>query len=274
MTLPKSRRKTHRSRVSEMLANDDTVWLSGASAVGRVVVHSTISRQCGAGVNGRELDSSWRLQQLSHDIRHEIATISLLASLLHSAPDVGPDSRQRARQILGEARWLEQLQRAYEQTLSDPEDSLSADVKAIRLDLFADEVVNAVMMSASTELRYRCQETWARVDKLAFWRVLRNMISNAVRAAGPHGQVDVSVETTAGKSSVRVEDDGPGFGASPPGLGAYGLDIVQQFAIGWGGELEIGQSRLGGCSVRLQLPAAAPPPSSTTPGDDDASPGL
>ncbi|HEU4421104.1 MAG TPA: hypothetical protein VFR67_01030, partial [Pilimelia sp.] len=40
-------------------------------------------------------------RQISHDIYHELSTIMLLASLLGSAPELDPGSRERARQILG-----------------------------------------------------------------------------------------------------------------------------------------------------------------------------
>jgi signal transduction histidine kinase len=207
-------------------------------------------------------------------MRHEIATIQLLASVLHSAPDVGPESRQRAGQILHETRWLEQLQRAYEGTLSDVDAAPGGDLDVIRLDVCAREVVTAAQLTTTTEIRYECQETWARVDRLAIWRALRNMISNAVRAAGPHGRIDVRVHRAAGRSVVQVDDDGPGFGAGTPGLGAFGLDIVREFAVARGGELEIGSGRLGGCLVALRLPGAAPSRSAGTVGVGDAGPGL
>src|SRR4051812_28889067 len=35
-------------------------------------------------------------QQLSHDIRHELGTVMMLASLLAGSDDVGPNGRQRA----------------------------------------------------------------------------------------------------------------------------------------------------------------------------------
>ena len=267
-----SRRKPRGSPVTERLADEDTVWLGGGSATGRVMAHTVTARLRETDVRKdvHRGDASWRRRQLSHDIRHEIATITLLASLLRSAPDVGPDSRQRAGQILGEARWLEQLHRAYDETLSEPAVSVRADVEVIRLDEFAAEVVTAAKLSSSTEISYTCQDTWARVDGLAFWRALRNMVSNAVRAAGSTGRVDVRVDTVAGRCVVQVDDDGPGFGASAPGLGAYGLDIVQEFAAAWRGDLEIGPGSLGGCFVRLRLPAAVPPPATSIPGGGDA----
>jgi hypothetical protein len=55
-------------------------------------------------------------QQLSHDIQHELGTVMMLASLLASSDDVGPDGRRWASQLLDEARWLVELQNAYQET--------------------------------------------------------------------------------------------------------------------------------------------------------------
>lgn len=197
-------------------------------------------------------------RQISHDIHHELGTIKLLASLLSSASDVGPDSRERARQILGETRWLDQLHRAYEESIHPGDDSQLRTPEPIRLDQFAAEVVTAVQLSTFTRISFTASEVWAHVDRLAFWRALRNLVGNAVRAAGATGDVEVRVETADGWAYVQVDDDGPGFGEVPPGMASLGLGIVLDLAAASGGELEIRRGVLGGCCVQLRLPAASP----------------
>lgn len=202
-------------------------------------------------------DYVWlRRRQLSHDIRHELGTIMMLASLLSCAEDVGPDSRDRARQILGETRWLEQLQGAYEE-LQD-RGGMAGRPAAIRLDVLTGEVIAAMKLSTSTRITFAATETWAYAEPLGYWRALRNVIGNAVRAAGPQGTVDVRVSAETGWAVAQVDDDGPGFGEIPPGFGSLGLGIVQDMVAGWGGELEIRRGVLGGCCVRLRQPVAAP----------------
>lgn len=219
------------------------------------------------GSGGRAGDRArLRRRQLGHDIRHELATIMLLASLLDSAVDVGPESRRRAQQILDETRWLEQLHRAYEDTLCGLNEPVAPAAEPIRLDLFAAEVVSAIGLSTSTTIRFLAEETWAYADRLAFWRALRNVIGNAVRAAGPDGHVDVRIYQSAGWTVTQVDDDGPGFGAVPPGTDSLGLGIVREFAVAWGGQVEIRQGTPGGCRVRLRMRAAPPGGSSTAPG--------
>jgi signal transduction histidine kinase len=200
-----------------------------------------------------------RRRQIRHDIHHELGTIMMLASLLSCATDVGPESRQRARQIIGEARWLDQLHRAYEETVPDPDaPDVPATTEPIRLDLVGGEVVAAMKLCAATPITFACLETWAHADRLAAWRALRNVLGNAIRAAGTHGHVDVRIFAEDGWAVAQVDDDGPGFGSIPPGLGSLGLGIVQDLVTACGGELEISRRVLGGCGVRLRLPAAPP----------------
>lgn len=87
-------------------------------------------------------------------------------------------------------------------------------------------------------------------------RILCNVLRNAIRAAGPAGQVRVTVSPGAGEVQIEVEDDGPGFGALPVHNG-IGLRSVRRLVQQAGGRLEAGgPSRLGGAAVRIHLPAA------------------
>jgi signal transduction histidine kinase len=196
-------------------------------------------------------------RQISHDIDHEVGTIKLLASLLASSPDLDRTSRERARQILGETRWLQQLQRAYEDNAVNLHSGRGAR-EPVRLDLLADEVVSAMQLSTMVHISLTVEEVWAHVDRLAFWRAMRNLVGNAVRAAGPDGRVEVRVTVSGGWATLEVEDDGPGFGAVPAGTASLGLDIVMNLATTWAGQLEIRRGVLGGCSVRMRLLAVAP----------------
>ncbi|HET8657801.1 MAG TPA: ATP-binding protein [Micromonosporaceae bacterium] len=210
--------------------------------------------------NGARAAGPTRLRrQINHDIHHELGTIALLASLLSSADDIGPDSRQRARQIVDETHWLSQLFRAFEDSESEQAPAGPAAPVPTRLDVIAAEVVAAVGLSTSTRVRVEASEAWARVDRLAFWRALRNLVDNAVRAAGPPGDVKVGVATVGSWAVAHVDDSGPGFGAVPAGRASLGLGIAGDLAKASGGELAIGSSVLGGCRVLIRLPAAPLP---------------
>jgi signal transduction histidine kinase len=203
-------------------------------------------RPGGHGTDGGERDH----RQLRHDIHHELATIALLASLLTTAEDVGPSSRRRAAQLLDESRWLHDLVVAADDSPQRP----AAAGPPVRLDLVAADVVRAATLS--TTVRLDAEETWSPVESLAFWRVLTNLVGNAVRAAGRFGEVRVTVREVAAQAVVRVEDDGPGFGVGPAGLASLGLGIVLDLVDAMAGAFDIGGQNPGGCWVEVRLPAA------------------
>jgi len=179
----------------------------------------------------------------------------MLASLLSSSKDVGPESRLQASQILGETRWLDDLLRAYDGLASPHKDGRYA-TESIRLDLLAADVVTPIGMSCSTHISLDACEIYAQVDRLAFWRALRNVVCNALQAAGPAGTVAVRISSVDGFAVVDVDDDGPGFDATKPTATSLGLAIVEEFVSSCGGDLEIRRGSLGGCRARLRLPAA------------------
>jgi DNA-binding CsgD family transcriptional regulator len=79
-----------------------------------------------------------RRLRLQHDIRHEVATILLLASIIEKAADAGPATSRRVLQLLDETRWLEQLLRCLDEL---PEQPLLPVPSRVRLDVMAGEVV-------------------------------------------------------------------------------------------------------------------------------------
>jgi signal transduction histidine kinase len=124
------------------------------------------------------------------------------------------------------------------------------------VDVIAGTVVGALRLATTTRLVLLAEEAWANVESLALWRAVRNVVDNAVRAAGPHGIVQVRVTSADGWTVIQVDDDGPGFGAGPGGSGSLGLGIVRDFTAEYGGSLEIRRAELGGGCVRILLKAA------------------
>ena len=245
------------SIVLPIFTDEDMAFMVRSSSLaGRAVAPAVMPRNGSAGsgkvVGGVRAGNQTSLrEELSHDIRHELATIMMLASLLEAAPDVGPESRQRAHQLHGETRWLDQLQRAYDKAFAECDGQIGPTAEPIRLDLFAAEVVRTTRLSTSTTVGFVAEEAWAHADPLAFWRALRNVVGNAVRAAGSTGRIEVTIKHETEWVVAQVDDDGPGFGALPAGSGSLGLGILQRLVAAWGGYLEIGRGALGGCRVRL-----------------------
>ena len=139
----------------------------------------------------------------------------------------------------------------------------------VQVDSVARTVVHALDLAASTSLSFNSSVSWAYVDPLALWRTIRNLMDNAVRMAGPTGQVQVWVGSDAKWTVVRVDDDGPGFGPDPSGPPHLGLAMVLEFVAQSGGRLEIGTSPLGGAGVRMFVPTAPPAESAASIRADD-----
>ena len=110
-------------------------------------------------------------------------------------------------------------------------------------------------------------------DRDDLYEALGNLMENAAKWC--RGQVRVSGDCSPRQDGTRsltlvVEDDGPGFPSSDrervmqrgvradedtPGHG-LGLAMVQDMARVYGGEVELGDSALGGARVQLRLPGA------------------
>jgi signal transduction histidine kinase len=103
-------------------------------------------------------------------------------------------------------------------------------------------------------------------------RVIRNLVENARRHAGPEGAVTVSSTAVGGRLRVDVDDDGPGI---PPaerelvfgrfhrsdaardragGGTGLGLAIARAIVESHGGTIRAGESPAGGARVSFELP--------------------
>ena len=134
-----------------------------------------------SGAMTGQIEASRVRRQIGHDINHELATIRLLTLLLADAPELGPESRRRVALILGETRWLEQLYRAYESAV-DPQTDPAREARApISVDDVVAEVVDTMRQARMTRIGMATVPIDAHVDRLALWRVLRNIIDNATQ---------------------------------------------------------------------------------------------
>lgn len=194
--------------------------------------------------------SLWR-KRLRHDIRHELGTIVMLASAVAVSGDVGPGSRERIEQLLGETRWLDHLLRQLDE---DDDDQPLPAPERIRVDTLAAEVVSGLRLATPHRVTFTGVPVWAHVDSLALWRALRNVLDNASRVAVC--RVDVAITAEQGWIAIQVDDDGPGFGLGSGGLASLGLGIVHDLVSRYGGGLEIRHCELGGARVRILLPLA------------------
>ncbi|MFI5615179.1 sensor histidine kinase [Amycolatopsis sp. NPDC051903] len=93
-----------------------------------------------------------------------------------------------------------------------------------------------------------------RADGTILWRILANVLGNAVRAAGVGGSVRVEL-TANSPVTVSISDDGPGFGRIPPGTASLGLVTVARLAESCGAQTLVGPGDAGGTCVRIVFPS-------------------
>lgn len=92
-------------------------------------------------------------------------------------------------------------------------------------------------------------------DRGLLWRMVANLVDNAVRAAGPGGTVEVGV-AHGSEVIVEVLDDGPGPDSGPPGAASQGIGIVTELARRCGARLQIRSAESGGTRARLVFSGA------------------
>jgi signal transduction histidine kinase len=211
-----------------------------------------------------EVTEGLRLRTLVHDLRQPVLALDVLAELLSARDDLPDAAAEHVGQLAAQVRWITELLRGADDGTSEAASLPSAarpgggpgSSYQHRTDV--TEVARAAAASATATyqglLRVEGPEpAVVGADHTALRRALGNLIDNATRAAGPRGQVRVTVHRDPAAVRVSVDDDGPGFGRVQLG-NRLGLVMVAQVALQAGGTIEIGASELGGARVALVLP--------------------
>lgn len=188
------------------------------------------------------------LRGLLHDLGHGLATLSYLADGMRRDPTLSGEVRHRLGLMEQELTRLLDLVdlRAREPT-----------VEVFDVRELLEQLVALTGLSARSLLTLRPGEPVAlRADKTLLWRMVRNLVDNATRAAGDGGRVEIEVSTQDDSVIVEVVDDGPGFGHGPSGTAALGMGIVDDLARLCGATLRVRSGEHGGTRVRLVFPDA------------------
>jgi signal transduction histidine kinase len=107
-----------------------------------------------------------------------------------------------------------------------------------------------------------------RVNAELFDQAALNLVMNAAQAAGPNGEIHLSLRSDDGKAVLQVEDSGPGIDDKElgrifsPGYttktegSGIGLLSVRAFADSCRANLKVERSQLGGAAFSIEIPAA------------------
>jgi signal transduction histidine kinase len=183
------------------------------------------------------------VRALCHDLRQPLLAILLLAGC------EGGDVRHRLDGILDQAQWLSDM---VEGVIGGAADDPPVDVDVV------DLAARAVLRAQPTA---RCQigfvgpsRAVAVIAPVALSRAVSCVLDNAVRAAGPGGQVTVEVTGTDGEITILVIDDGPGLGHVKTN-NSLGLTITRALVSACGGAFELNPGAESGVVARISLPA-------------------
>ena len=183
------------------------------------------------------------VRALCHDLRQPLAAILLLAG------SQSGDVRHRMDGILDQAQWLSDM---VEGVIGGAADDLPVRVDVAELSY---RCVQRVQPTARCRIAFFGTDNASTVaTPVALGRAITCVLDNAVRAAGPGGQVTVDVTGTDDEITVRVIDDGPGLG-NVPSNNSLGLTITRALVSACGGAFELRPGTESGMVARIALPA-------------------
>lgn len=206
----------------------------------------------------------------SHELRSPLTAIRGQIEVLAREPDPGPVAVKRVEAAtLAE---LGRIERLVEEMLALAR--LDEGVGPARREVDAAAFLREAVAAAPGEATLGATVAGRiDLDPDLVGRVVRNLIENARRHAGPEGSVVVaSVAAADRRLRVDVDDDGPGIApaererifdrfhrsdaarARPAGGAGLGLAIARSIVDGHGGRIWAAASPLGGARVSFELP--------------------
>lgn len=219
------------------------------------------------------------LENIDHEIRTPITSIIGLTDLLNekqgaeslfpaAVPDLIKGSAQRLHEMLDNLIVVARLDSGQQ-----PFRSASIDVRTV-----ADTVIDEFKIRADRsgiDIRHCLGEEPVTVvgNREALHRLIRNLISNAMKFTPDGGQVTVAVRATGGAAQIGVQDQGIGMRPSATnrifaafhqesngldrdhdGLG-LGLTVVRRVADAFGGTIDVETDLGEGTTITVEFPS-------------------
>ena len=189
------------------------------------------------------------LRGLLHDLGHEMTTLSYLVEAVRGDVALPDDSSNRLELLSLE---MSRLLSIIRQGLHGVDGTASPE--PVRIRQMLAELARLAQLTYEADVRLLPgEQTSAFVNPVLLWRVLSNVVDNAARAAGPGGRVTLAAHQDV-KAVIEITDDGPGFGAGPPGAASLGLEVVNSLLESFGGSMAVESAPGEGTTVRVLLP--------------------
>jgi two-component system, OmpR family, sensor kinase len=214
------------------------------------------------------------LADAAHELRTPIAGVQAPAeTLLHHDDQLDHDERQHLQALL--VREAERAGALISDLLTAArlDAGIDLDLAPVSLRTLAHSEIDRVrLLHPETAVTMSGPEVIARADAARVSSILRNVIDNAVRAAGPEGQVHLVVREHDQFAIAEIWDSGPGVPpsqreriferlvrldhgrAGDAGGSGLGLAIARGYARAHGGDLTCEDPRGSGAMFRLVLP--------------------
>ena len=201
-----------------------------------------------------QADAGQLLNQICQDLAGPVASMQAMAAAALADPQPGSRLRRRLEQIAEQAEWLASMIDDSTGTKGG-EDGRASGNPSVNVVRIVNQAVTTCRLTWPGDLRVTAPAgpVLCALQPVALRRIVSNVLSNAIRAAGPSGVVTIEVKRSQGMTVLMVEDSGPGFGMIPQGYG-IGLAEIARNVISCGGKLECSHGEHGGARISLWLP--------------------
>jgi signal transduction histidine kinase len=204
---------------------------------------------------------------IAHEVRTPLGILRSSAQMLRREPGLSDEARELMGFIESETERLNRLVSAM------LDSSRPRPLHKVTTDLHELIHQSSTLLGAQIEKqrisvseRFDAADALVECDAEQITQVLLNLILNALQILSLGGQIRLATYQHMGFFFIQISDDGPGvpveerarifeafFFRREGGVG-LGLAIVQQIVVAHGGDIEVGESELGGARFTIRLP--------------------